>query len=207
MGIRKPRLSVMETKRLAFEKTDDPRATPPHDFNQSNIPAGPAEPQSLQQDRPATPIEPVASRPSQFERVAIRPPFDATVDALSPVAAPEKLQVFLSALPPAPGVSNIFDTLCRQYSPAKSLQMILRRAISDYEFLLLEGTFREAPTSYPVVKTNNPLFVYTSRMMPAALIAIARTHFDPLKLESNRALGLKLATAALACFFVDEPRD
>lgn len=203
MGIRKPRLSVTETKRLAFERADEPHLSVKHastvtKFARVDGDPEDAAPDHAEHDRKTTsPLEPTRARDVS----------DLTVDALSPVATPEKVQVFLSALPPAPGVSNIFDTLCLQYSPAKSLQMILRRAISDYEAMLLDGTFKGAQTSYPVIKASNPLFVYTSRMMDASVVAIVRAHFDPLELESNRALGLKLATAALACFFASEPRD
>jgi hypothetical protein len=203
MGIRKPRLSVDETKRLAFEGTDEARLQSRHPSTMVN----PARAEEKAEDVLSPLAQYTRANTSRFEKMALQQVSDSTVDALSPAIVPEKVQVFLSALPPAPGVSNIFDTLCLQYSPAKSLQMILRRAIGDYETMLLDGTFEGAQTSYAVVKASNPLFVYTSRMMEASLVTIARRHFDPLKLESNRALGLKLATAALACFFASEPRD
>lgn len=203
MGIRRPRLSVTETKRLAFRKADEPHLPVERESTVTKF----ARADWKLEGAPPRQQEYIDANIGQSEPAAVLQPSDSTVDALSPVSTPEKVQVFLSALPPAPGVSNIFDTLCLQYSPAKSLQMILRRAIADYEGMLLNGTFESLETSYPVVKASNPLFVYTSRMMEASVVAIARAHFDPLKLESNRALGLKLATAALACFFASEPRD
>lgn len=202
MSIRKPRLSVTETKRLAFDKLDVPQLSSQNGKNIIDLRRTNSE---LEDDVQIPQVEQGSLTKGQIKSRADRQPLDSTVDALSPVPTPEKVQIFLSAVPPAPGVSPIFDTLCLQYSPAKSLQMILRRAISDYETMLMNGSFHVAPTSYPITKTSNPLFVYTSRMMPSSLVSSARAHFDPLNLESKRALGLKIATAALACFFSTEP--
>jgi hypothetical protein len=113
--------------------------------------------------------------------------------------------VFISAYFPAPSFSPVFDILIRQYAPQKALQMILRRALADYEDMLEDGSFRNAGTFYAPAPLA-PLLVQTSHMMPKPLLTLARAHFDPLGLESTRAFGLKLATAALAAFFAAEGR-
>lgn len=112
-----------------------------------------------------------------------------------------KVQVFLSAALPAPGFSPGFDSLCGQYRPAKALQMILRCALDDYQVILLSASLTKA-APYPV---EEPLtLISTSRMIPRRTIEIALAHFDPLGLESARAFGRKLASAALGMFFENE---
>jgi hypothetical protein len=113
-----------------------------------------------------------------------------------------KIQVFLSAALPARGVSKSFELLCRQYAPAKSLQMILRRALDDYEVLLENGDLDNLPETYTEADAPQVSgIIQTSRIMPIRLIERARAHFDPLGFESDRAFGRKLASAALAIFF------
>jgi hypothetical protein len=114
-----------------------------------------------------------------------------------------RIQVFVSANVPAPGVSASFDLLSRQYPPEKALQMILRRALDDYEDRLADGTFQNLPDSYA---SDGKLVVQTSRIMPKDLVEVSRSHFDPLGFESTRAFGLKLASAALASFFAAEKK-
>ncbi|WP_246754588.1 VirC2 family conjugal transfer protein [Agrobacterium fabrum] len=71
--------------------------------------------------------------------------------------------------------------------------------------MLADGSFRVAPKSYPIPSTTEKsVLVQTSRMFPVALLEVARSHFDPLGLETARAFGHKLATAALASFFAGE---
>lgn len=82
--------------------------------------------------------------------------------------------------------------------------MILRRALDDYEQMLETGAFQKAPATYASKEADIEAMVQTSRMMPKQLVAVARAHFDPLGLESTRAFGRKLATAALATFFASE---
>jgi hypothetical protein len=114
----------------------------------------------------------------------------------------DKIQVFLSAALPARGVSKSFELLCRHYAPAKSLQMILRRALDDYEVILENGDLDNLPETY--VEAASPEvcgIIQTSRIMPKRLVETARAYFDPLGFESDRAFGRKLASAALAIFF------
>lgn len=113
-----------------------------------------------------------------------------------------KIQVFLSAALPASTVSKSFDLLCKQYVPAKALQMILRRAMDDYEVLLEHGDLHDLPGDYPeAIAPDVCGIIQTSRMMPITLVERARIHFDPLGFESDRAFGRKLASAALSIFF------
>ncbi|MBX4893878.1 conjugal transfer protein VirC2 [Rhizobium lentis] len=194
MRIRKPALSVGEARRLAAAR---PEIVHTHLRAQNST--LPQPPQILdQEDRlPA----PAIARRHNPDRESI-----LTVDALSPTTAPEKIQVFLSARPPAPQVSKLYDNLILQYSPSKSLQMILRRALGDFENMLADGSFRTAPKSYPIPQTTSEksIIVQTSRMFRVPLLEVARNHFDPLGLETARAFGHKLATAALASLFAGE---
>ncbi|MER8576691.1 VirC2 family conjugal transfer protein [Mesorhizobium sp. M1409] len=115
-----------------------------------------------------------------------------------------KVQVFLSAPLPARGISATFDALSAQSRPSKALQMILRRALDDYELMLPNGSFTEIAPAYSV---EEPLaIVATSRMMPRRLVDIALAHFDPLGFESARAFGRKLASSALCTFFDNEKK-
>lgn len=114
-----------------------------------------------------------------------------------------KEQIFVSANLPAPSVSPIFEMLCIEYSPAKALQMIMRRAFDEYEVLLRDGSFTAKTSRYVTLDemTGEETLVQTSRMMPIDLVDVARAHFDPLGFESARMFGHKLGTAALAAFF------
>lgn len=118
-----------------------------------------------------------------------------------------KTQVFVSAPLPAVGVSSAFEILLQQYPPNKALQMILRRALDDYEQMLADGSFQKVAIGYPADATTPAKLVQTSHMMRQPLLALARAHFDPLGLESARAFGLKLATAALTVYFSREGRS
>ncbi|MCP3468657.1 conjugal transfer protein VirC2 [Bradyrhizobium sp. CCGUVB23] len=197
MGIRKPVLSVGEAKRLATARGRIDVLEVPATSGDSTSPELPTS--ADQTESPPRPF------PGRRQRRADQQPM-STADALSSTIAPETIQVFLSALPPARKVSPVFDNLCGQYSPVKSLQMILRRALDDYEAMLENGSFRSAPKSYPVPDQacGACVVVQTSRMLPTSLVQIARAHFDPFGLETARAFGHKLATAALACFFAAE---
>lgn len=118
-----------------------------------------------------------------------------------------KLQIFLSAYPPAPGLSKSYDMLIERYAPAKALQMILRRAMDEYEQRLTDGTHVNCRETYETdPQSQGHLPVQTSRIIAEALVERARRHFDPLGFESARAFGFKLATAALANFFAEEAR-
>lgn len=133
----------------------------------------------------------------------------AVQDPLSPLRRDEaeKAQIYLSAPYPKPGLSPTFELVCRHYSPQKALQMILRRALQDYDVLLESGAFQGIAKTYALDERAWPAqSVQTSRMMEKPLLALARAHFDPHGLESARSFGRKLATAALAAFFAHEPK-
>ncbi|QCJ00985.1 conjugal transfer protein VirC2 [Agrobacterium larrymoorei] len=195
MGIRKPALSVGEARRLAALRSEVVQTVPAHSSQGAQFPQLP------ERGRPEVLHPPsAAKRRDNFDRKLL-----LTADALSSAATPEKIQVFLSARPPAPEVSKIYDNLILQYSTSKSLQMILRRALVDFESMLADGSISTAPKSYPISQVSNkPVIVQTSRMFPASLVEVARNYFDPLGLETARAFGHKLATAALASFFAGE---
>lgn len=137
-----------------------------------------------------------------------RAPARTTVDLRKRMEAmADRRQVFLSAPLPASGISETFEILCRQYPPQKALQMILRKALDDYEDALEDGSFVKLPQDYEVDNAETEeAIVQTSRMIPKPLIEVARDHFDPLGLESARAFGRKIGTAALAAFFAHEAR-
>lgn len=116
----------------------------------------------------------------------------------------DKMQVYVSAELPAPGISDTYDLVSQHYPPQKALQMILRKALQDYDFVLENGKFIDLAEIYPVDVAAQGYVVQTSRMMSKELYQIARAHFDPLGLESTRSFGKKLAAAALATFFSHE---
>ena len=118
-----------------------------------------------------------------------------------------KFQAFLSAPLPAFGISMSYDALSRQYPQTKALQMVLRRALDDYEIRTDNGSHMTAPTDYPIGGRGALTIVQTSRVIPVRLIEAARKHFDPLGFESTRAFGRKLACVALASFFETEGKQ
>ncbi|MCJ9674099.1 MULTISPECIES: VirC2 family conjugal transfer protein [unclassified Neorhizobium] len=188
MAIRKPTLSVTEARRLSVVRSAASQqiSQPDGDAAAPSVPL-PAAPVPHPKKQAPT-VKPVAAPAPNIGR-----------------NPPKKVQVFVSAFVPAPKVSPVFDILCKQYPPQKALQMILRRALDDYEEILTDGTFQKSPESYPPDTSEaHAVLVQTSRMIPAKLLKLARAHFDPLELESARAFGLKLATAALAAFFARE---
>lgn len=228
MAIRKPKVSAKEARRLAgqlpsdkpaVEKTTAPteQAAPAPSPAKTPAPkaAAPVQDDQAVAAAKAIPAQsesaPTASSAPQRAIEAPAPaPALSTPAAQASAATPislgnRKTQVFLSAVIPAAGVSKSYDELSRFYPPAKALQMILRRAMSDYEILLANGKFPTSTLAYPVPDGRpGQLLVQTSRSMPNELVVIALAHFDPLGFESKRAFGLKLATAALANFFKKE---
>lgn len=232
MGIRKPSLSVKEARTLASVRstasekagvlnTPD-QASAPRNFS-SMSQTRKSEKTSLRdldkkgenetRSKTSEPIVVAQPKSSAGPSDKAHPSAPASPQAtgmiadslfLRPEARRDKVQVFLSAPFPAAGVSPTFELLCRQYSPQKALQMILRKALLSYERLLANGTFQRVDHSYDVDSVTIPEAIQTSRMMPDHIVTIARAHFDPLGLESTRAFGRKLGTAALAAFFVNE---
>ena len=199
MAIRKPILSVQEARRLSAIRPDTgalgpvdakvpPDEAPPIIDVVPPVPVPPAPKQVAFKPQPRSPISP-KERP-----VAAAPP---------PPPPVSRVQVFVSAFVPSPGVSANFDQLSRQYVPEKALQMILRRALDDYEERLADGIFHDLPQSYA---SDGKLVVQTSRIMPRDLVDLSRAYFDPLGFESSRAFGQKLASAALAAFFAAEKK-
>ncbi len=230
MTIRKPALTVSEARKLAEARTGTQipqeaaserkeRTGGPDGTNNSAEPPAATLPPIEAANKALAPLIEGSAKPSRAggdsllpsnpkEVVDARPNWNAAVPSsalLFPGQNNDKTQVFISALLPSAGVSPIFETLCRQYPPNRALQMVLRRALQEYEELLQNGSFRSAPESYPIdPKAGAENFVQTSRMMPRILVGIARAHFDPLGLESTRNFGRKLANAALATFFARE---
>jgi hypothetical protein len=170
-------------------------------------PARPALPEAAASDELSAVLEPKTDvPPSPRARAASKPSVNPSPRVLMPSAVVQpqsiaRIQVFVSANVPLPGVSRSFDMLSSRYPPEKALQMILRRAMDDYEERLSDGSFGDLPESYP---SDGKIVVYTSRIMPRNLVDLSRDHFDPLGFESARAFGQKLANAALASFFAAE---
>lgn len=205
MAIRRPLLSVDQTKQrtsgsaVRFEAGDaEPRAA---GLNTDDINVGSKDTDlSVSLDLPKT------------KATYHKPPVPRDIKScpvLVPVQAPRasltRIQVFVSAVLPLPHTSHVFDQLCQEYPSSKSLQMILRRAMDDYEHLLETGEHMNRPTDYPAVDDISPqTIIQTSRMIREDLLLIARSKFDPLGLETARTFGRKLATAALATFFERE---
>lgn len=183
MAIRKPNLSVHEARHLSQARNAALDNDSPLPSIDQRIPAKPSRP-SVSQSPPIATRQ--SSNTSDIEKVSTT-------------------QVFLSAPLPAGGVSRSFDYLSKQYSPAKALRMVLRRALDEYEHLLEMGGFEQLPGDYPVHTGSSKVpTIQTSRIMPITLLKRARAYFDPLGFESDRAFGRKLACAALAAFFASE---
>lgn len=231
MGIRKPSLSVTEARRLAnihsdFPSLNDGRPEPIEPKAKISQAPVPAVPQASSSGSPLP--EPLAypasgrdraKGPSEIKKpVTTRPRKELPPGSLSPplmlptspllaavadhqIAKVEKVQVFVSALRPAPGVSAMFDMLQATYSPQKALQMIMRKALQDFDSSLESGEFLKYASVYDIDRAATDAPIQTSRMMPRTALTLARGHFDPLGLETSRAFGRKLATAALAAFF------
>ncbi len=222
MGIRKPVLSVQEARRLSSLRPVVAGSAPPPVVVELVEKAAEQEtsfntslPQPTDNTRPNVDVirnsdivnEPKTElQPSKRARSVSKVSVYPSPRVLPPLTVAQsqsiaRVQVFVSANVPVPGVSRSFDMLSCQYPPEKALQMILRRAMDDYEERLSDGSFEELPESYP---SDSKIVVYTSRIMPKNLVELCRSHFDPLGFESTRAFGQKLANADLATFFAAE---
>ena len=204
MAIRKPVLSVQEARRLSAARVEGPETTSLADAPQTEVALILEREVSREHGVMIDPVPVTAapvSRPAYRRRgSAAKAPY------VPPLASPAitsemRVQVFVSAAYPGQGVSASFDALSGKYPAAKALQMILRRAMDEYEDRLADSSFVDLPETYPAA---GQAMVQTSRIMPRELVDIARLHFDPLGFESSRAFGFKLATAALAAFFACE---
>lgn len=152
---------------------------------------------ALEKDAPLSPID------NHFSSMERTPQPIAEIDH----SKDKLVQVFISAQFPADGISRSFSLLCRNYTKEKSLRMVLRKALDNYENLLSSGNFQTQPLEYAVQSDpDRSGFIQTSRMLPLPLVIRARAFFDPLGFESNRSFGRKLASAALAAFFALEEK-
>ncbi len=114
-------------------------------------------------------------------------------------------QIFISARLPAAGVSWNFDLLSQHHDPKKALRLILKQALNAYEAHIRDGSFEKMSTSYETLSTKNTSnLMQTSRTFDADIFLRANAFFNPLGFESDRAVGFKIATAALAVFFNNE---
>jgi hypothetical protein len=168
-------------------------------------PAPEEQPAKPPPDRAPSSPAAVAAAPSE------RPKSVSKATHKTPAAVPaygkDKVQLFLSVPIPAAGISRSFDILKQNHRPEKAVQLILRRALTQYEHKIGDGTFKSLPADYEAdAGSNQNALVQTSRTMPGPLAEIARAHFDPLGFESERTFGRKIATAALATFFENEKK-
>lgn len=195
MAIRNPSMSVGEAKQLAKSRSGELPASPRPSTLEGNVDHAENAKGVQSKKTHSSPIVAVHSTPMSAPIALLFPDEPSTE---------QKVQVFLSAPLPAPGVSKSFDSLCSQYPARKALQMILRRALDFYDLRLEDGSYKKAPINYPIGSPDPLAVIQTSRMIPVRLVEIARSHFDPLGFESARAFGRKLACAALASFFEAE---
>jgi VirC2 protein len=209
MAIRKPSLSVHEARHLAVARLSAPDAV--HTLPDLSEPLPANTPPILQVVAVDTSGGSLQSQ--TLKRTAVSRERRPQIQAKS--ASPRKAlplelhlerepkhQVFLSAALPDNGFSKSFDLLCRHYPRTKALQMILRRALDNYEALLADGRFIQQALTYPYATSPECAgTIQTSRIMSEKLLEKARSFFDPLGFESDRAFGRKLAEAALAIFF------
>lgn len=206
MAIRKPVLSVQEARRLSAARSEAPETSRTIDSPRITV-AQILEHETFREQSaaivPTSIAAPLAAQATSIDATLIPKAASAPQRPSLPIVCMGRIQVFVSAAYPERGVSASFDLLSAKYPPAKALQMILRRAMDEYEDRLADGSFASLPETYAAV---GPAVVQTSRIMPQELADVARLHFDPLGFESSRAFGLKLATAALATFFGCEHR-
>jgi hypothetical protein len=225
MGIRKPSLTVDEARRRAEQSNDKdspagagaeqrPVVRSPASSAVFPLPAAVSPPITL--PPPSMPEPPVTLSllPHATSGSAATKGHGQGVEGI-PVkrtAAPRqtrvtadgaaKQQLFLSVTIPAKGVSKSFDMLCLNHTPAKALQLILKRALPLYEDRILDGTFVTIESAYEEDRSSAAAgVVQTSRTMLSSTVAMAKSHLDPLGFESERTFGRMLASAALSAFF------
>ncbi|MGX5805124.1 VirC2 family conjugal transfer protein [Bradyrhizobium sp. Arg314] len=191
MGISRPTISVKKVRQLAAMRLERSPVVSTPAFSNPSEATAPTELAGLSTSVTVAPPRALPAR----KTVGL---------SKESYQADPKVQVFLSAALPARGISASFDMLTGQYRPAKVLQMILRRALDDYELLVSDGAFTKITPVYSVAEP--PVFVATSRMMPRRLVDMALAHLDPFGVESARTFGRKLATSALVIFFENEKK-
>ncbi|WP_298966877.1 VirC2 family conjugal transfer protein [uncultured Roseibium sp.] len=196
MVIRRPHISVKET-RLRAAGTQAQQGVAGKDRAASAAKEKEVAPQLSEEQR-----KPMIGKPTSAAVLTSESTRKETVQALSPGKIGYRKQLFISAPLPARGVSRSFDLLSQHHHPQKALQLILKRALSEYEIHVLDGSFKSFPQTYDELDVDDDAkFIQTSRMTGLQIVEAARAYFDPLGFESQRSFGRKYATAALAVFF------
>lgn len=157
MGIRKPAVSAENARRLATGQSARSFQESMPVTSNPRVAIAAIEPESHQ-----TGDRTVSSQAFPAKRTVLR--------ANERHGADPRVQVFLSAVLPARGISATFDALSAESRPTHALQMILRRALDDYELILSNGSLAENAPAYSVEEP--PSIVATSRMMRDAWLIL-----------------------------------
>lgn len=199
MPVKKPTKTLEQARSASFRVEGLTTNPQPPDAETAPSPAPSAAPPDTDIDHPVSLAHghgPIATAPPGNQSPL--PPNTAT--ATRPVPRRWGATLAVSAAVPAPTVSPAYEALCRNRSPAKALQALLRVALDQYELMLIDGTFRDAPTTYSAQHGE----VRTTRKISQQALDAAKAHFDPLGVEQPASLGRMIATAALAVYFDQE---
>ena len=197
MPVKKPTKTLEQARSASFRVEGLTTKPQPPDAAAAPSPAPSAGLPGGHIDHPVSPAHghgPIAGTPPRDE-----PPLPSNT-AARPAPRRWGATLAVSAALPAPAVSPAYEALCRNRPPAKALQALLRVALDQYELMLIDGTFRDAPVTYPGQHGE----VRTTRKISQQALDVAKAHFDPLGVEQPASLGRMIATAALAVYFDQE---
>lgn len=208
-GFTAPALAPADTETAAPDSSEEPAASPKPQ-SPSERGAQMQQTAEVKADRPAAP-----KSPTRRARPATDGATTDNADETKPTTmfvgkAPPGAGAIIpvSAPTPSPGVSATFDALCETRSPSEAIQALLKKALTEYEAMLVDGSFKAAPASY---RTDDAEVrkgeIWIRRKLSQKALQAARTHFDPFELDAARPFGRKVATAALAAYFDKERKD
>lgn len=109
---------------------------------------------------------------------------------------PEQLRLQMALAYPVAGASPTFDQLVGVQNERVAFRLVLGKALETYAAAVADGTFVEAPTTYP----ESPEIAKTSRMFPKAAFSELAKVLNPTGLLSDRAMGTMIGRRALAAF-------
>lgn len=138
--------------------------------------------------RPVDPPRP-ARHPDQPAKTA---PDNADAD--------DQLRLQVKLPYPASGASATFDQLVDVQGEKGAFRLVLTKALELYAASVADGTFADAPTSYPESKET----ARTTRSFPKAAYTVLENRLNRSGLLSDRAVGIAIARRALAAFIASD---
>ena len=110
---------------------------------------------------------------------------ELTKQALKPSEQPKEL-IRLVACPPMAGQITRYDEMVAHgLTPKQAVLGLFKQGFDAFKTDLLTG--RISPIENPIVSSGNA--VETTRIVTLEFIQLAKSHFDPFDVLSNRALG------------------